>query len=190
MAELRPQANQYILGISSLWLLIPSLGGLYGRRETLLAAATLVTALVSTAYWRRGARGSVLHTADLACARCLFGLLLWTTGGAPIALPVAAAACYVVCEALFNAGDFDMSMWMHLLFRFLGYWWTHVAVLGPASFRGAFVLSAAYWIHTVVAWAGARRDASFVASRAYGGGVARVVALIAGAAAAALEFAP
>ena len=31
-----------------------------------------------------------------------------------------------------------MSMWMHLLFRFLGYWWTHVAVLGPASFRGAW----------------------------------------------------
>ena len=189
MAELRPQANQYILGISSLWLLIPSLGGLYGRRETLLAAATLVTALVSTAYWRRGLRGSVLHAADLACARCLFGLLLWTTGGAPIALPAAAATCYVVCEALFNAGDFDMSMWMHLLFRFLGYWWTHVAVLGPASFRGAFVLSAAYWGHVFVAWAGARRDASFVASRAYGGGVARVVALIA-AAAAALEFAP
>ena len=189
MAELRPQANQYILGISSLWLLIPSLGGLYGRRETLLAAATLVTALVSTAYWRRGVRGSALHAADLACARCLFGLLLWTTGGAPIALPAAAATCYVVCEALFNAGDFDMSMWMHLLFRFLGYWWTHVAVLGPASFRGAFLLSAAYWIHAVAAWAGARRDASFVASRAYAGGAARVVALIAGAAAA-LEFAP
>ena len=189
MAELRPQANQYILGISSLWLLIPSLGGLYGRRETLLAAATLVTALVSTAYWRWGLRGSALHAADLACARCLFGLLLWTTGGAPIALPAAAATCYVLCEALFNAGDFDMSMWMHLLFRFLGYWWTHVAVLGPASFRGAFVLSAAYWGHVFVAWAGARRDASFVASRAYGGGVARVVALIA-AAAAALEFAP
>ena len=61
MAELRPQANQYILGISSLWLLIPSLGGLYGRRETLLAAATLVTALVSTAYWRRGVRLSLIH---------------------------------------------------------------------------------------------------------------------------------
>lgn len=129
--ELRPQANQYVLGISSLWLLIPGLQGLHHGRRTLLAAFVVTTCVVSTAYWMRGIRGSFLHTADLACARCLFLALLYATGGAPLALPVAAACCYIICESLFEAGDYDASMWAHLLFRFLGYWWTHIAVLGP-----------------------------------------------------------
>ena len=133
LASSRPQANQYVLGIATLWLLIPALHGLAHRRHLPLSVCVLATCAVSTAMWRTHVRGSFLHTADLCCSRILFGLLLHHTGGRPPLLPVGAACLYVLCELLMRwprSPDYDAAMWSHLAFRFLGYWWTHIAIIG------------------------------------------------------------
>ena len=155
--------------------------GLTSGRKVPLALAALLACFVSVAMWRTHERGSLLHTADIYCARALFGLLLYHTRGNPPILPVGAASLYVLCDALLKAGDYDAAMWSHLAFRFCGYWWTHLAIIGsePGIAVYAFI-SAAYWGHCFCAWGAARRKGpAFSVEQSYLGGCARLCLLIA-----------
>lgn len=81
--SVRTQTYNYVLGVSSLWLLWPAGHGCYrafvGEDESalalLLTASAIVTAFVSAAMWQNKRPGSKLFKADIAAA-CATMLLL------------------------------------------------------------------------------------------------------------------
>ena len=76
----RPQVNQFILGITSLWMLIPGVSrvittvGNIGL-DDLASIMAIIVALVSVLHWRRCEKDSLLRQLDRTLAVCYYLVL-------------------------------------------------------------------------------------------------------------------
>lgn len=193
--------RRYVLGITSLWLIVPVAAAFregiddYRWYRHVLLAWTCLTCIVSTLFWASlgTSYGSCLYRTDKLCAHVQFaGLLaLFAIDQAcgrscfhmALTVPILILACYGGSRIFEVVHPNDpLATASHLVFRFLGYWWTYVGLV-PCPPRRGYVLanSALYWGHVayVVSCVGVRP--SFVASDAaqYGRGCAQVAALAA-----------
>ena len=142
MATLRPQANQYILGVTSLWLLIPGLLGLWRFDGTWIAGGVITLCFVccgaSTLHWQHCVEHSTLHNADRKLAVLFFVTLSafiycgYPTRQLPLGtwmvLPGAVALFYIGARYCVYRNWILGNLVCHLMFRFLGYWWTFLVI--------------------------------------------------------------
>lgn len=183
----RPPEIRYLLGITSLWLLIPGLHGIWhcifggpGPLYVVVTAACLIACFVSTVHWA-GIHGAVSAGMDRAGAGFLLvTLLIFTLGGfCERALPlfvyllllggvvlffVAARFAISRSDATGSPSWLSANCCFHLTFRFLGYWWTYLALVPTESAGVTFAVisacinSAAYWLHIHIVWQSAPLD--------------------------------
>lgn len=156
-----------IIGITSLWLLIPVSYGTVslltiqegmGWSTGILVLWTLLTSCVSTIMWKSNVPGTPLHNFDLFCARVEFVVLLLYgafVGGLPTwAQCVFAAAVAIVYHVTMIFEKKQMWLhktWMHLFFRYIGYWWIHVSLVHEKyPLRSFFFLSLVYYSHIIL----------------------------------------
>ena len=145
--NIRPQENRYVIGLTSLWLLIPGILGLedfLSVRGSWISGA--VTALcftccaISTLHWQHCVEHSMLHRADRKLAVIFFIVLIIFGGFTSRQLPSYVLISFPIVVLTFYAGAqyCVLCEWIlgnlgcHLTFRFLGYWW---AFLGSRTNR-------------------------------------------------------
>jgi hypothetical protein len=162
-----PNRNKLILGVTSLWMIIPIAHGMaqwcgIGARQKAVIAALSCSCLSSTIFWLDARRGSLSHKLDKFSAVQYVVCMVSVTampGKSGRALSEAVAAFLALSMiSLFLFGDmcfkrsmYDLQLSSHVLFRYSAYWWGHL-LLVPAedNFRGAFViLSVGYFVHIV-----------------------------------------
>jgi hypothetical protein len=171
------QQQIHILGVTSLWLMMPAYYGAVTFVDTccgqnvsvsyaLFSGLVGVTCVVSTLYWgwaptyrihdRFGL--SLMDVADRTLAGTMFVylcvLVFW---GQPTrslsilmwaAFPSACLLAYAMNKLMQSKNQLGLATFSHLCFRFIGYWWTHMVLIPPE--RHATLTVAAI---TVVQWA-------------------------------------
>ena len=160
------QYNQNVIGITSLWLLYPLLMYTINTktRNTRLSAATIaslwiyVCCIISYLMWKDYDEASTLYTLDIWFARGTFCFLIyitffvqcnWITRNTKFLLPLGVGGFYILACIFHAYGHKELSMWSHLTFRFIGFWWTYVALNPSLSVTRLFIISMMYWVHIV-----------------------------------------
>lgn len=199
--------KQFILGTTSLWLLLPFLLGLYQAARhwptALLSVVVLVTVMTSTAMWYHYRPGSLLHKADIVCASVLFVCLVVFhsvahVSGAARQLPLSVQASFPMTVIVFYAAATGLhgrprlmlrEAWCHLLFRYFGFWWSYLALVSSSmdlvDLRCTFLItSGLYFGHIGVAMWWSTKSRMFDSRAVYARGCMSVllpVAFLAGA---------
>lgn len=164
-----PNRNKFVLGITSLWMIFPVAQGVIQWCETGIAVsqkfvivALACCCLSSTLFWFDATRGSVLHKLDKLCAVQFVVVVGFVTAfpgssgralttGVGVFLPCAMVVLFLLGDLCFKRNMYELQLWFHLLFRYVGYWWGHL-LLVPAekNFASAFVsMSIGYFGHIV-----------------------------------------
>lgn len=160
-----PQQNKHILGVTSLWMIIPIiLRWEYGDGQESASTATLAVLLAavcaaSTLFWSNPESNSATHKADklLAWMYCLalIWCTVWPTGrrkiGFMAAVPLIASvlAFFILSDMYFRLNSPGLQLCSHLLFRYVFYWWSHL-ILVPTDTNfvdGFMLLSTGYVGH-------------------------------------------
>ena len=164
--SVRTQTYNYVLGISSLWLLWPSSHGLYniftGRDNSSLAIiltiSTIVTALISTLMWKKKIPGSLLFKADITAASFTMLMLVFKSSfgnGRPVSLtgkvlfPMLVAIPWIVTCAASSRSLHLLAFIGHNTFRYFGCWWVYYSLeQSEKSFAFTFIyFSCFYFMH-------------------------------------------
>lgn len=161
------QHKLHIMGITSLWLVVPILFGRCARSDgasTVLLAWTSVTCFISTTtyfiighgspkpgVWRAGwAWGKPYYYVDKLCAPLMFaaliGIFATGHGARSLPLPVTLGAIPAGVGFFFLGSRFFelckphavAATCCHLTFRYIGYWWVYLALTPPAVERLGF----------------------------------------------------
>ena len=175
---------QYLLGITSLWMLAPVLS--VGTRPMAnwsgvwLTVAMAVVSAVSTTMWFRYRTEGALYSADLWCARALFVLLVVFHAGQLGPRPLNAISQILFPSAVL--GLYALASrpggWMsHLLFRYVGFWWSWQAVTETTA-TGVLVHSTLYWGHILYSLWWTQKVRCFRAEEHYFAGCTEVVLMI------------
>ena len=175
--ELRSEQRDYILGITSLWMLVPAAhavtsllsGGLpmeltdphllsMAQCEQLRRAVALSTLLpacaISLAAWR-WPQNQAYAAVDRGCARTFFvGLvatnLLLRDYELAVAFPAGILLLYGASAASEHLGFPRARLWTHASFRCAGFWWAYASCCnGTESIQPWYfaLIMAAYWGH-------------------------------------------
>ena len=158
--------KRYILGITSLWLIIPLLG-CSGKCMWQLALAAWVAFACSVStltYWTLGScERQYVYTVDKTCAPIMF-IALYTFFRCDLSarhvsdeyqmmLPCLVAILFLASR-LFEVIVINnaAATLCHLTFRYIGFWWTYLALVPEEVERLGFefsfvILSLFYWIH-------------------------------------------
>ena len=175
--ELHSEQRDYILGITSVWMLVPAAHAVTSllcgelpveatdpyllsvvQCEQLRRAVALTTLLpacvMSLAAWR-WPQSETYAAMDRACARIFFAGLATTNGLVPdcelaIACPAGILLLYGASAASDNLGFPRARLWTHASFRCAGFWWAYASCCtGVESIQPwYFVLTmAVYWGH-------------------------------------------
>ena len=193
-----PGARSHVLGATSLWLVAPvsmalRRGVWRSPRACAIMAWTAVTCAVSTLRFAPPPARQSLVRLDRTCARVQFALLLalaWVEGAdGGRRGPMCAGVCFfpVVVTAGYAASRALAALPLggtvaHLLFRFVGYWWTVDTLLPPYGLTAAAATvvvchSALYWGHAATLFCRHRRLGALPPS--YSRGCVEVLALAA-----------
>ena len=157
----------YILGVTSVWLLLPVTIAFqndwsdYKWFQCALLLWTCMTCIVSTCTYPLlgSASGSSIRMLDRAFARMHFVALLMffalDLGPRPFSMhyvltfPIAVVCCYALSRMCSNTRQSSAA---HLMFRFIGYWWTYLALMSCNVHAGSvWSTSSLYWGHIVYA---------------------------------------
>ena len=199
-ASVRRSTYNYVLGISSLWLLWPVTHGLQAAmngRDTsplalLLILSSIATVVVSTLMWRRKQPGSLLFKADIVLASFTMFLLLVKSTFCPgrptssigkLFFPSLVILTWTsVCTATWNKLHL-VAFISHNVFRFVGCWWVYYSLeVSERCFPITFALfTITYLIHTGSSVAIAQRvpKCDDVCKTRYGRGCVELLAYIA-----------
>lgn len=177
-----PNRNKFILGVTSLWMIMPIAHGMiqwfqngvtFGQKAVI--AALSCSCFSSTMFWFDAKRGSLFHKLDkLGAVQYVVCMVLVTAlpgdGGRTLStgvgaiLPLSMIALFLLGDMCFKRSLYDLQLVLHLLFRYVGYWWGHL-LLVPAenNFPAAFsALSVGYFGHIFgVSEIAKRRDLFF-----------------------------
>ena len=112
----------------------------------------------STAMWKTCSKGNLLHNLDLACAKVEFVLLLVyfaRFGGLNIWMqcffPSFVVIMYTITDFFHERRRWLLNTWAHLIFRYIGYWWCHIALIREKKLWMSFLfLSFGYYTHIVL----------------------------------------
>lgn len=159
--------RRYVLGVTSVWLLLPVLAAMRGQSSDSallpwLACLTLVTCATSTVFWNALGtnREALWYGRDKACARVQFVSLFLAYALHLVPRPV--GVHHVCTTPLLVLACFAASRWFecrppqdalatasHLLFRFLGFWWTYLALTPAVDTHHVALCSGLYWMHAL-----------------------------------------
>lgn len=161
--------QRYILGVTSVWLLLPVAIAFqndwsdYEWFQRALLLWTCMTCIVSTCMYPSlsSASGPFIHMLDKAFARMHFVAVLMffalDLGPRPfskhyvLTFPIAIVSCYALSCMCLNTSLKGHSA-AHLMFRFVGYWWTYLALTSCNVHAGSvWSNSSLYWGHIVYA---------------------------------------
>jgi len=196
------QHKRYVMGVTSLWLLMPiafacGSGDLLEDNFSIgLAMWSAAACLVSTLCYRSfdTVWEEKFVLADKACAHALFVCLLLYFGCShaarsvstvvQIALPLCVVFFYS-CSRFFelirkHEGAATLS---HVAFRYVGYWWVYLALVPasvePLGFAFTFLIdSIFYWSHIVCTMVRSGRDAQFHVHAHYIGGCMQLLSVM------------
>ena len=159
--------NKYILGITSLWLIIPFIYGILHIIEKknfniifiLLTLWIGLCCIISTLLGLNKL-GSIIHIIDIKCAEILFIILCVYFGldignkidiKMKIIFPLLVVLFYVSSVFFYNKKYNNLSTLSHLTFRFIGFWWCFFAVYSNIiDWETILILSIAYYIHILI----------------------------------------
>jgi hypothetical protein len=194
----RPAQYELVIGVTSLWLLIPVLNGfasLFTKPEKQHAWAvftlilmTLFSACISTAMWKNCLGETILYRMDLLCAKMEFtALVLYFALFRDLAVwvqcffPMGVAVMYLVTERFHSKQQWFFNTWAHLIFRYIGYWWCHVALIHEQHLWRSFLfLSFGYFSHIIIKMRHVFRDKTFDINKEYCSSLAEMVVVIGG----------
>ena len=64
-------------------------------------------------------------------------------------MPIGVCLFYLLTCKLYTNGYFAYAAFSHLMFRFIGFWWTYIAFNKTVSQNRFIVLSFMYWLYIV-----------------------------------------
>ena len=152
-----PAPNKHILGVTSLWMLVPIGYGLH--HHCALSALLAAVCLVSTLFWSNPEGGSALHKADKCLSWVFCGSMLWCSfqdrarcGAVAVgALVACILVFFLLSDFFFRANRQGLQLFSHLLFRYAFYWWAHLLMV-PAEEHfplACAVVSVGYFGHVL-----------------------------------------
>lgn len=149
-----PAPNTHILGVTSLWMLVPVCYGL--QHHAALSALLAAVCLVSTLFWSNPKGGSAMHKADKCLSWVFCGSMLWCSRGR-----LDTWTTGVIVESIlvfFLLSDFfsrtnrpGLQLFSHLMFRYAFYWWAHLLMVPAEShfLTGCAIVSVGYFGHVL-----------------------------------------
>lgn len=177
------EQKRYVMGITSIWLLVPILFTTFEHptewEAFLLLMATATICVVSTlTYWMFGTPlGPWFLYLDKAFALALFvgSCLFFYTGhgarsihiGVLVTIPCAIAIFFIgsrVSETVLRSNAAATAC--HLTFRYIGFWWVYLAFtpprMEPLGFWFTFTInSSMYWLHILYSVIHTGRSSTF-----------------------------
>ena len=152
-----PAPNAHILGVTSLWMLVPVCYGL--QDHSTLSALLATVCLVSTLFWSNPEGGSALHKADKCLSWIFCASMLWCTLRDGWRLSVWTVGINVACILVFFLlSDFffrtnrpGLQLFSHLMFRYAFYWWAHLLMVPAEShfLLACTIMSVGYFGHVL-----------------------------------------
>lgn len=156
--------NINIIGVTSLWLLFPLCFYIlyYIKSKNNVAITTIaavwifITCMVSYFMWKDYVPNSTFHTFDIYFARGTFMFLMYLTFFVnkhristrnKLLFPLGVCGFYILGCILQSYEKYDLSVWSHLMFRFIGFWWTYIQLNPVVSLNTLVITSLMYWIH-------------------------------------------
>lgn len=163
--------RRYILGVTSLWLLVPIATSIlnyshkYSWPQIALLSWTSMTCVVSTLFWPSlgTPRGPLLYRLDKIFAYIQFISLIvfFICDQSPrlfsihyaVTFPLVIVVCFAFSRFFEVVWPHDlMASISHLMFRFIGYWWTYLALTACRLTVGTVASnSVLYWGHIIYA---------------------------------------
>jgi hypothetical protein len=169
-----PDRNKLVLGVTSLWMLLPITHGVLRwsqhrvtQGQLFLIMALTCSCLSSTMFWSDARRGSMFHILDKCSAVLYLACVMFVaaTGAGErqlsvklqVLLPAATIALFVLGDMFFKRRRYDHQLAFHLLFRYLGYWYGHLLLVPEETHfaTACLSLSLGYFGHIagLCAWA-------------------------------------
>jgi hypothetical protein len=164
-----PKKNKLILGITSLWMIIPLTHGIFkwiqyeiGIGQKSLIVILACSCLSSLIFWSDARSGSLFHRLDKLCAINYIICMIITTSypeshsvlSANMCIPLlfSMTTLFLLGDMCFKINKYDYQLIFHILFRYIGYWWGHLLlVLEEKNFASAIViLTFGYFSHIIV----------------------------------------
>lgn len=163
----RPKQYDFILGITSLWLLLPaSYGFVYISNPHnndkigvgILSTWTMICSTISTLMWKNNIKNSLLWKCDIICARTHFILLILYYAFfcnfslfVQITFPLCVSICYIFATILYRKQEWLLNLFVHVIFRYIGYIWTHIGLVKHHyTLQGIIFLSCIYYFHIFI----------------------------------------
>jgi hypothetical protein len=155
--------DNVVLGRTSLWLLYPlwiylnkkdnNKKIIYIYRFTWLWSC--ITSIVSYLMWDIYDKKSLLlYNLDIMFARGTFILLSYIILFVhtqhiykKTLFPIGVGVFYILTCKLYDYEYFIYATFSHLIFRYIGIWWTYIAFNQTATFNRFITLSIMYWFH-------------------------------------------
>ena len=161
-----------IIGISSLWLLYPLIIYLFNKNTncknntiqsyfifTIVIIVFLwifACCIISCLMWKIYDKTSILYKLDIIFAQGTFLSLLYLTffvyasninKNLKYLLPIGVGGFYLLTCKLYNDEYFEAALFSHLIFRFIGFWWTYIAFNHTLTSDRFIIISFMYWIY-------------------------------------------
>ena len=151
-----------IIGVTSLWLLYPLLIYVLNYKNNILLFIAFIwismTCIVSYLMWQNYDKNSFLYNLDIYFARGTFILLLYITLTVKynncnsntlikLLFPLGVCSFYILTTILYNYKNYELSVWSHLIFRFIGLWWTYISLNSVPCLNRLIIVSLIYWMH-------------------------------------------
>lgn len=157
---------KYIVGTTSLWLMIPvyiSLFNFYKKKHNelylyVLSFTMITICIVSTLMWKDRNESLILFYVDMFFAKSLFILLLLITVYIKfddlniyrISFPILIILFYLLSIYFYNKNKINIATIFHLLFRYVGFLWCCILVNYPYMFL--YPLSIIYFTLIFYEW--------------------------------------
>ena len=116
--------DKYILGVTSIWLLVPFFYNILYSNDIYIKFLIIITTLISTIFWGYCSYNSLFHNLDRIFARILFILLTLFSYNNYYILPASCLIFYYLSNYFSKKNKKNYSLICHLIFRYIGFWWT------------------------------------------------------------------
>ncbi len=148
-----PPQNKHVLGVTSLWMLVPVYHGLSHGPAPLAALLACVCA-VSTVFWSNPVWGSPMHMADKVFSWMFTAAMVWYSADLEVSVLVPLMASilvfFLLSDVFFRRDLPVLQLLAHLLFRFCFYVWCHVLMVD--CWRCLELMTAGYVGHAALVY--------------------------------------
>jgi len=164
-----PKKNKLILGITSLWMIIPLTHGIYkwvqyeiGIEQKSLIVILSGSCISSLFFWYDARSGTLFHRLDKLCAinyiACMIITTLYPDSNSILSIDIcillllSMSILFLLGDICFKINMYNYQLLFHILFRYIGYWWGHLLlVLEEKNFVSTIaILSVGYFGHIIV----------------------------------------